>query len=117
MNKITIKGLKQPFHIGCYEEERAKLQELRFDIELEFSMELAARSDDIHDTIDYVAVASVVQRLGETGRWSLVEKLCRDLSESILLEFPALDAVTVHLTKRIPIPCDGIVCSYRSAKR
>lgn len=116
MQKIAVKQIPVQLHIGCYDEERARLQTLYFDVELEFSMELSSRSDDLRDTIDYTGIIQSLQAMVKDREWKLVEKLSRDVGEMLLEKFPLLSAVTVSITKHIPFPCEGIVCSYRSEK-
>ena len=59
---ISVTNLQLECIVGIYAHERAGLQPLRIDIELEVDMRAAAQTESCATTIDYVAVAEQVRR-------------------------------------------------------
>jgi dihydroneopterin aldolase len=99
MDLIRILDLPVRCRIGVPAEERASEQELRVDAALGFEIRAAAADDDFSKTIDYAAVAALIQRVaGERDR-QLIETLAEDLAAAILCDFPA---ESVRLTIRKP---------------
>jgi 7,8-dihydroneopterin aldolase/epimerase/oxygenase len=109
--KISIIDLEVSYRVGVPEAERVKPQRLLLTMEMEFDFSAAAKSDDIHDTIDYFAVSQRLLKFGEGRRWKLIEKLAADIADMVLSEFKP-QSVTVEV-KKFPIPqarCVAVVC-------
>lgn len=88
MDKIFLNNLDIETIIGIYDWERETLQTLSFDLEMDWDIALAAKSDDIVDTLDYGAVANTVVTFVEASRYQLIETLAEDLSTLLLKTFP-----------------------------
>ena len=99
-DKIIIEEIEIPFRIGVPEEERAKPQLLRLSIVIEHSLQTAALSDDLAQTIDYGTLAEELASFGEGKEWKLLERLAHDLALWILRRFGA-EQVTVEAKKFI----------------
>ena len=108
---IRIKGIECDFHIGCYEEERSRAQKLSFEIDVNFDIKKASVSDNIEDTVNYVGIINIVEKLSKQGSWSLVEKLSRDIGLAILEQYPEVESVWINLHKFIKECKGGVVCS------
>ena len=63
---ISVTNLQLECIVGIYAHERARLQPLRIDIELEVDVRAAAQTESCATTIDYVAVAEQVCRPPKT---------------------------------------------------
>jgi dihydroneopterin aldolase len=99
-SKISIVDLEVFYRVGVPDLERATAQRLQLTVELEFDFSVAARSNDLADTLDYHAVSQRLLRFGDGRSWKLIEKLATDIANTILIEFkPA--AVTVEVKKFI----------------
>ena len=59
MDKVFIEALEIETLIGIYDWERRIRQTLQFDIEMAFDNRKPAATDDIADTLNYKASASV----------------------------------------------------------
>jgi len=99
--KISIVDLGVFYRVGVPEAERVKPQRLLLTVELEGDFSAAAKSDNIHDTIDYFAVSQRLLKFGEGRRWKLIEKLAADIADMILSEFKP-QSVSVEV-KKFPI--------------
>ena len=99
-DKIIIEEIEIPFRIGVPEEERAKPQLLRLSILIEHSLQTAALSDDLSQTIDYATLADELLSFGEGKEWKLLERLAHDLALWILQRF-GTERVTVEAKKFI----------------
>jgi 7,8-dihydroneopterin aldolase/epimerase/oxygenase len=98
--KISIVDLEVFYQVGVPDEERARPQCLMLTVELEFDFSAAARTDSLHDTIDYFAVSQRLLKLGEGREWKLIEKLAADIADIILTEFNP-QSVSVEVKKFI----------------
>ncbi len=109
-NSLTIRSIKQKARVGCTEEERTWPQFLRFDITLHLDMSRCMVSDNLKDTVDYMLVLDVLNRVCEEREWKLIEKMCADIGNAILEECPQLSAVTMRTLKNIAEHADGVEC-------
>lgn len=100
MAKISIVDLEVFYRVGVPDEERARPQGLMLTVELECDFSAAARTDSIHDTIDYFAVSQRLLKLGEGREWKLIEKLAADIADILLTEFNP-QSVSVEVKKFI----------------
>jgi 7,8-dihydroneopterin aldolase/epimerase/oxygenase len=100
--KISIVDLEVFYRVGVPEAERVKPQRLLLTVEMDFDFSAATGSDDIHDTIDYFAVAQRLLKFGEGRSWKLIEKLAADIADTVLSGFKPQN-VTVEV-KKFPIP-------------
>ena len=101
-SKVSIVDLEVAYHVGVPAAERARPQRLLLTVEMAFDFSAAARSDNIHDIIDYFAVSQRLLKFGEGRSWKLIEKLASDIANMILSEFKP-QSVTVEV-KKFPIP-------------
>ncbi len=74
-NYIFLSGLKVKAHIGVTEEERNKLQELRFDMQIELHHKNRFENDDLSETIDYAAIEKIICEETEKSNFKLLETL------------------------------------------
>mgnify|MGYP003384578980 FL=1 len=88
MDKIFLNDLHIDTIIGIYDWERETLQTLSFDLEMDWDIRQAAKSDDITDTLDYGAVANTIVEFVEASRYQLIETLAEDLAALLLKTFP-----------------------------
>jgi len=88
MDKIFLNNLHIDTIIGIYDWERETLQTLSFDLEMDWDIAKAAKSDDIVDTLDYGAVANTIVSFVEASRYQLIETLAEDLAALLLQTYP-----------------------------
>lgn len=87
MQYIFIRDLRVDTIIGVYEHEREAAQTLRLDIEVGIPDRRAFVSDRLGDTVDYAAVAALIQREMLEHRHVLLERLAGHLCERIEHEY------------------------------
>ena len=97
MDQIVISGARLSAHIGVTDEERARVQDLVFDIRMAFDTREAGRTDDYSRTINY---AAVVDRIEDILRepFRLIEAVAEAVADRILSEFPVSE-VFVRVAK------------------
>ena len=109
MDKIILSGIELFARGGVTEAEKQIGHRYRVEVELGTDVSVAARTDSLADTIDYVRVYGIVRETLVERSYNLVETVAVRTAERMLEELPAQYA-TVRLTKLNP-PIDGIVAS------
>ena len=94
---VEVEGLEIFGRHGVGEEERATGQTFLYDLRLEVPD--AARSDQLENTVDYVAVAEVVKSVSDSKQFHLLEALAAEVADAIAESFP-VDRVRVRVRKR-----------------
>jgi len=102
MDKIFLNDLQIDTIIGIYDWERETLQTLSFDLEMDWDIAKAAKSDDISDTLDYGAIANTIVSFVEASRYQLIETLAEDLA-SLLLETYPIPKLKLMLSKPVAL--------------
>ena len=101
MSTILLSGIEFYGYHGVSEVEREVGHRFEADVELEAD-ERASLTDDIADTVDYGAVASLVVEIGRGPSHDTVERLARSVADGLLTQFPAVTEVTIELFKLLP---------------
>lgn len=78
--------------IGIGEEERKQEQDLFVDLRVSADMLKCASSDELEDTIDYMALANLCTSLAQKNRYQLLEKFASDSLEEMFEKFPVEEA-------------------------
>ncbi|MEJ7702792.1 MAG: dihydroneopterin aldolase [Geodermatophilaceae bacterium] len=101
---ISLTGLRvRGFH-GVYAEERREGQDFVVDVRLELDLSVAARSDDVADTVHYGVLAEQLAAIVSGDPVDLIETLAERLAEVCLCN-PVVDAVDLTVHKpAAPIP-------------
>ena len=102
MNTIFIHDLRLQTRIGVYEWEQHLPQTLRLDVELGLPSDVAFRSDDFGDALDYSAIVKRLQRLAADHPHRLLERFAQAVADIVLVEFDA-PWVKVRVAKLAPI--------------
>jgi dihydroneopterin aldolase len=99
MDIIYLHDLKVDCIIGIWEWERRTTQTLTIHLDMAVDVSRAAATDDIHDTLNYKAVANRVRTLVGGSQFQLVETLTEKIAALILEEFK-VPWVRVKLNKK-----------------
>jgi dihydroneopterin aldolase len=86
-DKIFLRGLEVECIIGFIDWERRIKQKVEIDLEMPVDCALAARNDDVVDTLDYKQVAKRVIAFVEASEFMLVETMAHKMASMILEEF------------------------------
>lgn len=88
-------------HHGCFEQERAIGTHFRVDLSFVTDTSKAEVSDNIVDTVSYLDVYQVV-KVEMMKPSHLLENVARRVGEKVLADFPAVESVTVKVSKLNP---------------
>ena len=103
---ILLEGIQVPAALGVTVAERRMRRPVALDLEVEYDLRAAGRSDRIRQTIHYKRVFEVVEDVAANQEHKLVEALGERIARAVLSKFDA-DAVTV--TVRKPKPIAGVL--------
>jgi 7,8-dihydroneopterin aldolase/epimerase/oxygenase len=96
-DRLRVTGIEAVGHHGVFDFEKRDGQVFRVDLTLGLDTRPAARSDDLHDTVDYGSLVSAVRQAIETDPVDLIETLADRIAEICLTEEKVSWAeVTVH---------------------
>lgn len=109
MSYITLENIRIYAYHGCLEEETMIGSDYRVDLRVSASLDQAARSDKLEDTVDYVALQAIVEKEMAVAS-KLLEHVAQRIMDRIFLELPMVDAVHITVAKQNP-PIGGDVAS------
>ena len=108
-HKIEVNGIKLYAFHGCLEEEARIGGHYVVDVTISTDFSLAAETDDLSKTVDYVAVNAIVKEEMEI-RSKLIEHVGQRIINRLKQELPSIETVQVKVTKLSP-PINGDVDS------
>lgn len=89
MDTVFLEGMQFYGYHGVNPEERSLGQRFLVDVELSATLQVAGRSDNLDDTINYSAVYKRVRTIVEGPTRSLIEAVAEEIAMTLLNEFPA----------------------------
>jgi len=99
---LKLNGLEVACVIGERPDERARLQTLRIDIELEVG-DLAAETDALADTVDYAALAARIGAALVAAKCKMIERAAKVVHDVCRADSRIYDArVTVTKSGAVP---------------
>lgn len=98
MDELAITGINCFGHHGVFEAERREGQPFVIDLKLGVDTRLAARTDDLRDTVDYGSLTQEVKAAVERDPVDLVETLAQRISD-LCLSKDGVVSVTVAVHK------------------
>jgi dihydroneopterin aldolase len=101
---VFVRDLRVRTVIGVEERERKAPQEVVVNLDLEADFDAAAKTDDLALSVDYAAVAALVQEHAATARFRLLEALAGSITTLVLGRFPLVRALTVRIEKPGAVP-------------
>ncbi len=87
MEKIFIQGLTLYSLIGVYDFERVEKQRIVLDLELETNLAIAAKTDNVNDTLDYGKLSLRLEEIANNSEFKLLEALADAMLNMIFSEF------------------------------
>ena len=88
MDRVFIEDLRIQTVIGVFDWEREITQTISLDLQMDFDISRAAKSDNIADTLDYKSVSKRLIQFVESSEFQLVEALAEHCAQIVLDEFP-----------------------------
>ena len=98
---VLLKDLQAFCRLGIYDSERILGQCIQIQLELEFDLEKAAKSNSIEHSVNYVEVSLSVRELTQSKEFLLIENLAYEIIEMLLAKFSILEGVQIEITKTI----------------
>jgi (5-formylfuran-3-yl)methyl phosphate synthase len=80
-DRVFVHDLVMPCSIGAYAFERAKKQDVRFNVDVDVAR---ARSDDIRDIFSYDLIVDAITIITGRGHIEFIETLAREIAQSVL---------------------------------
>jgi dihydroneopterin aldolase len=108
-HKIEVNGIKLHAFHGCLEEEARIGGHYVVDVEISTDFSVAATTDDLSKTVDYVNVNSIVAE-EMAIRSKLIEHVGERIFNRIKNELSGVEKLKVKITKLTP-PINGDVTS------
>jgi 7,8-dihydroneopterin aldolase/epimerase/oxygenase len=105
LDRILMEGMSFLGHHGVHPAERELGVHLTVDVTLELDAAVAARSDRLEDTVDYVRAYALVREVVDGEPCHLLETLSARIADRVLTLEPVRRA-TVTVRKRPPLPAD-----------
>ena len=84
ITKINIHDIPCYCSIGIAPEEKKMGQKLIVDVYLEVDSTKISKTDNIADTVSYVDVYQIIQKVGQSKSFSVIEFLVEELASNIL---------------------------------
>ena len=81
--KVIIKDLILNFFIGYYNAEKVKKQNVKFNIELNYTDQKNRSDKDIKSIIDYGRIIKVIKNLTKNKHYNFLETLADDLFDEL----------------------------------
>ena len=109
MGIIKVNQIRLRANHGCMDEEARIGGDYIVNVVLDTDFSRSCESDDLEDTVDYVAVHAIVQREMEQ-RSKLIEHVGARIADALMAELSGLNEVRVEVVKLAP-PIGGDVAS------
>jgi len=109
MSYITLENIRIYAYHGCLQEETKIGSDYRVDLRVSANLDQASRSDNLEDTVDYVALQSIVREQMAIPS-KLLEHVAQRIMDQIFLQLSMVDAVHITVAKCNP-PIGGDVAS------
>lgn len=108
---ILLEGLRVECIVGDLPHERTFPQELFLDMALTCDLSVAGASDQLADTVNYVAVIDAVRRALITAKCQMIERAAQLAVTAAFATDPRVAAVDVTVRKPHALP--GVVAGVR----
>ena len=105
MDKIYLKNIKIYAYHGCMEEEKKIGSDYLVNLVVQVDLSLSCESDELKDTVDYVALLDIVKNQMKM-RANLLENVADRVVNKIISKFPSVKKAVVKIAKLNP-PING----------
>lgn len=107
MGVIHLKDIQLYAYHGCLVEEGKIGSDYRVDISVKADLSTSANTDELHDTVDYVQLNTIVKE-EMSIRSKLLEHVAKRILDRIFTEIPMVTESTISVSKINP-PIGGNV--------
>ena len=96
--KVIIKDLLLNFVIGYYSAEKAKKQNVKFNIELNYTDQKKLNDKDIKSIVDYGKIIKVIKNMTKNKHYNFLESLADDLFDELFKD-ERIDKIKLKIEK------------------
>jgi len=96
--KVIIKDLLLNFVIGYYNAEKAKKQNVKFNIELNYTDQKNLNDKDIKSIVDYGRIIKVIKNMTKNKHYNFLESLADDLFDELFKD-ERIDKIKLKIEK------------------
>ena len=96
--KVIIKDLLLNFVIGYYSTEKAKKQNVKFNIELNYTDQKNLNDKDIKSIVDYGRIIKVIKNMTKNKHYNFLESLADDLFDELFKD-ERIDKIKLKIEK------------------
>lgn len=96
--KVIIKDLLLNFVIGYYSAEKAKKQNVKFNIELNYTDQKNLNDNDIKSIVDYGRIIKVIKNMTKNKHYNFLESLADDLFDELFKD-ERIDKIKLKIEK------------------
>lgn len=104
MDRILLSGLVFFGKHGCLAAEKELGQNFTVDIELECDLQRSSETDDLNDTVDYVAIYNAAKEIVEGEPVKLLETLAQRIADFALQDEKVVSAWVRIKKPHVAIP-------------
>jgi 7,8-dihydroneopterin aldolase/epimerase/oxygenase len=118
-DRIVLTGLRVRGHHGVFEHEKVDGQDFLVDLTVWIDLDMASRTDDLADTLDYGALARRVAEIVGGPSRNLIESVGADVAEEVMAD-PRVHAVEITIHKPaapISLPFADVAVTVRRSRR
>ena len=102
-DSIRMRGIQLPVALGVSAGERSLRRPVEIDLDLHCDLARSGSTDDLTDTIDYVAVWETLAKVA-SAEFRLVEALAERICAELFASFRTLEQVRIEVRKLAPLP-------------
>ena len=99
MDAIIIEGLKVDTVVGCFNWERQIIQPLMLDITINTSLEQAANSDELEDTLNYAEICEISATVIQTAQPKLIEHAAKLVLDALFTTYASIESIMITIRK------------------
>lgn len=99
MLKVRINNAKFYAYHGVLEHEKEYGNLFEADVEMDCGDHSPGMSDKLGNTVDYLSVYRMVQKIFSSSKYNLIETLTEEICDTILKEYAIVNSVKVCLRK------------------
>ena len=96
--KVIIKDLLLNFVIGYYSAEKTKKQNVKFNIELNYTDQKNLNDKDIKSIVDYGRIIKVIKNMTKNKHYNFLESLADDLFDKLFKD-ERIDKIKLKIEK------------------
>ena len=96
--KVIIKDLLLNFIIGYYSAEKTKKQNVKFNIELNYTDQKNLNDKDIKSIVDYGKIIKVIKNMTKNKHYNFLESLADDLFDELFKD-ERIDKIKLKIEK------------------